>query len=82
MVEQHQELPRGNGFPRGLKRVETFQSAQYLGLSDFVVTELQRIKDANGSVERDSFLEHLKEVMPEENLKNLGVLVRAMEEIF
>lgn len=82
LVEQHHELPRGNGFPRGLKRAETFQPAQYLGLADFVMTEIERYKFTHGGLHEKAFLNHLKVIMPEENQKNLPVLVRAMHEVF
>lgn len=82
LIEQHHEQPRGNGFPRGLKRVETFQPAQFLGLADFTVTQLERYKLTHPVVSKDAFLELLKEIMPEENQKNLPILLRAVSEAF
>lgn len=82
VVEQHHEQPRGNGFPRGLKRAETFQAAQYLGLSDLLINEIDLFKKKNGFLSADGFLDHLKHVVPEENQKNLPILVRAMREVF
>lgn len=82
MIEQHHEQPRGNGYPRGLKRAETFQPAQYLGLADFIVSEHQRFKGQLSSKNLEEFIEHFKQAMPEENQKNLPLLIRAIKEIF
>ena len=75
VIGQHHELPRGNGFPRGIKRAETFQPAQYLNLADFVVTELAKY-------DGDDPLKHVQRIMPEENQKNLPLLLRVLGPIF
>jgi hypothetical protein len=83
IIEQHHELPRGGGFPRGLKRAETYQPAQYLGLADFCVTEFEKLRrDDPLAAETPTALTYLQKVMPEENAKNLPLLLRVLAPVF
>lgn len=82
VIEQHHELPRGDGFPRGLKRAEIYLPAQYLNLADFTITELEKYTMAGGKLEFESVSRHLSDVMPEENRKNLPLLLRVLTPVF
>lgn len=82
LIEQHHERPRGNGFPRGLTRIEIYPPAQYMSLCDLVVTEMERVKASGMPLGKESFLNHVKEIMPEEDRKNLPLLLRAVSDAF
>jgi hypothetical protein len=83
IIEQHHELPRGGGFPRGLKRAEIYQPAQYLGLADFCITAFEKLRRIDPqAAETEAALIHLKKIMPEENAKNLPLLLRVLAPVF
>lgn len=82
IIEQHHEEPAGTGYPRGLKRAQTFQPAQYMNLADFTLTELDKLSltpDANSEA---MAAKHLQSALPQEQQKNLPLLIRVLHPVF
>lgn len=82
IIEQHHEEPLGAGYPRGLKRSQTFQPAQYLNLAEFTLGELDNLNLTPDPNSEAKAAKHLQAALPPEQQKNRPLLIRALHPIF
>lgn len=82
IIRQHHEAPLGNGFPLGLKRVETYQPAQCLYLGDWLVSQMEEHLDFPACQQGANFVAHIQETLPEENQRKLPVILRVLNAAF
>ncbi len=78
MIRQHHETPLGTGFPLGLKRIETYQPAQFLHLGDWLVNQMEQQLQFPQCAGADSFVEHVQASLPEENQRRLPLILRVL----
>ncbi len=78
-IMQHHEHPNGNGFPKGLKRAETYLPAQYVWLADWMITHMKKL---------DPYFSNAKEVeqimtddLPHEQKKSLPYVIRIFRQM-
>lgn len=82
MIRQHHEAPMGNGFPLGLKRVETYPPAQCLYLGDWLVEEMEGQLDYPECKQGPPFVSQIQDALPEENQRKLPVILRVLHAAF
>lgn len=79
IIMQHHEHPMGQGFPKGLKRVETYKPAQYLFLADWMITLMESCRDPEDHLNKDLVASQLPQVLPEEFRQSLPVINKVMQ---
>lgn len=80
IIGQHHENPTGNGFPLGLKRLETYLPAQFLWIGDWLVTNIEDYRVQKVPIEY--LIESIKTSFPPEQKKALPILLRVLGQCF
>lgn len=78
LILQHHEHPSGSGFPRGLKRFETYMPAQFVWLADWMINVIYEAEQNKWSEFEVS--EYLKEHIPAEQKKALPFVLRVLSQ--
>lgn len=78
LIMQHHELPLGNGFPLGLKRVETYKPAQCLNVADWVISFFERALANETKLNESEIIIEINKEFPEEQRVYLPHLNRVL----
>ncbi len=80
IILQHHEHPSGTGFPRGLKRFETYMPAQFVWLADWLINVLYEAKQKNLGPSEVAAL--IKDQIPSEQKKSLPFVIRVLSQCY
>ena len=80
LVMQHHEHPSGTGFPRGLKRFETYMPAQFIWLADWLINVLYDAKEK--AITYKAIAESIKISIPVEQKKALPFVLRVLSQCY